>query len=302
MTDYVAVANRATTIQEKRYALNARLLPAFGHLPIGNITTGTIDAQVATWVRGGISIKRINNLLTILRRALRCAGEWKLIDRAPYVRHHRYFPPVPQYLTQIESTRLIELMEPGFWRTFILFLLCTGVRFGEAAALRWDDLQLDLDRPLVSIKRGVSEGIVTATKTNASRRTLALIREIAIALRALQYRRPDSEWVFTSPTGKFYRPERTSYILKRACKAACIPIVSWHKLRHSCATQLLMNGVPLTVVKEVLGHTSIEVTSIYTHVTPGLMWDYMHKLSLTGFGRSHGDHRSFSIKWQHKIR
>jgi len=62
---------------------------------------------------------------------------------------------------------------------------------------------------------------------------------------------------------------------------AGIPIVSWHKLRHSCASQLLARRVPLPAIKEVLGHTSLEVTSIYTHIIPGLMKDYMYLLSDT---------------------
>jgi hypothetical protein len=58
MTDYVMIANRHTTVAEKRYALKSRITPAFGHLPLQEITTGTVDAQVATWVRSGLSIKR----------------------------------------------------------------------------------------------------------------------------------------------------------------------------------------------------------------------------------------------------
>jgi len=279
MTDYVAVANRASTAREKRYALNRRLLPAFGHLPLSHITTNIIDARVAEWMREGLGVKRINNVLTVLRRALRCAEEWGLLDRVPLVRHHRYFPPVPRYLTRVESDRLLQVMEPGFWRTLVLFMLRTGVRFGEASALRWEDLDLDSDQPFVAIRRAISGGEVADPKTAGSRRTIALVPELVIALRVLHHQRPTTEWVFTAPSGRFYRPDNCASVLKRACRRAGVPVVTWHKLRHSCATQLLASGVPLAAIKELLGHTSIEVTTMYAHVAPNLMWDYMHVLS-----------------------
>lgn len=279
MTDYVAIANRPSTHREKESALRVHLLPAFGHMKLSQITTNIIDAAVARWIRGGMSVKRANNIMTILRKSLSCAVEWGLIARAPVVRHHRYFPPIPQYLTRTESQRLLECMAPGFWKTFVQFLLATGVRFGEAAALRWDDLELESSRPTVAIRRGVVRGIISEPKTRASRRTIILIPEVVIALRALRLQRQDSEWVFTSPSGRFHEPAKTSRVLRAACLKAGVPVISWHKLRHSCATQLLACGVPMPAIKEVLGHTSLEVTSIYAHVVPGLMWEYMQLLS-----------------------
>jgi len=183
MADHVAIANRPSTVLEKECGLKSRLLPKFGHLPLEEVSTNTIDAAAASWIRSGMSVKRANNLLSILRQSLRCAVEWGILPRAPLVRHHRYFPPVPQYLTRAESRRLLESMESGFWRTFVGFLLGTGVRFGEAAALRWDDLDLDGPVPTVVIRRGVVHGIVAEPKTKASRRTIILIPEVVVALR-----------------------------------------------------------------------------------------------------------------------
>jgi len=279
MTEYVAIANRVSTQREKACALRSRLLPAFGHLRLDAISTNIIDGQAAKWIRSGMSIKRANNILSVLRRALRCAVEWGILEQAPIIRHHRYFRPVPQYLTRAESRRLLDAMDPGFWKTFVCFLLGTGVRFGEAAALRWEDFDLDAAVPTVTIQRGVAHGVVSEPKTQASRRTIVLIPEVVIVLKALRYRRPNTDWVFTSPSGSFYRPSGTLKVLKRACRNAGLPELSWHKLRHSCATQLLSCGVPLPAIKEILGHANIEVTAIYTHVVPGLMWEYMNRLS-----------------------
>lgn len=280
MERYVAVANRPATVLEKRVALRSRLLPAFGHVPIGAISTNLVDARVAQWRREGISLKRVNNLATILRCSLRCAAEWGLIREAPRIRHHKYIPPVPMFLSAAEGERLLAAMEPGFWRTLVLFMMRTGVRFGEAAALRWEDLDLDASPARVLIRRGVCHGIVAEPKTRASRRSIALTHDLEVALRAHRLRRGGkSEWVFTSPAGRFYSPEKSCHFLKKACMKAGVPVITWHKLRHSCASQLLAKGVPLVAVKELLGHTSIETTTIYTHIAPNLMWDYMKLLA-----------------------
>ena len=170
-------------------------------------------------------------------------------------------------------------MEPGFWKTFVQLLLTTGLRFGEAAALKWEDLELATDRPYIMVKRSVCYGIVSEPKTRQSRRTIALIPETAASLRALRAETPKTPWAFMTRTGRLLNSGRSVAVLKRACVNAGVPIVSWHKLRHSCATQLMAEGVPLIAIKEVLGHTNIDVTAIYTHVVPSSMWQYMSVLS-----------------------
>jgi hypothetical protein len=72
MTEYVEIANRVSTVREKQSALWTHFLPTFGSLKLCEITTNTVDAKVAVWMRSGMSVKRANNLLTILRRSLRC--------------------------------------------------------------------------------------------------------------------------------------------------------------------------------------------------------------------------------------
>jgi integrase len=292
ITEYVAIANKAATLQEKRSALRSRLLPAFGHLPIGAITTGIVDEQVARWRRQGLGMKRINNLVTIFRKSLRCAEEWGLIERAPIIRHYKVMPPLPQFLRPEESARVLAELPSGFWRTFGLFMMTTGARFGETAALRWEDFDLDNAlRPYVMIQRAVSLGIVDTTKTPNSRRTIPLIPELTVALRALRHT-SKSEWVFPTKDGTFHRPDRCSYVLKNACRRAGLRPITWHKLRHTYATQLMAAGVPLMAIKSLLGHTSLTTTAIYTHVVPDLMWDYVSVLSPSSRIEKSGDQKA----------
>lgn len=121
----------------------------------------------------------------------------------------------------------------------------------------------------------MEHGVVDDPKTPQGRRVVSLIPETAEALQALRHDRP---YVFSPPRGAFYRPNTCSHILKAACREAGVREITWHKLRHTCATDLTARGVPLLVVKNILGHASIEMTMRYAHVAPDTARDYMQVL------------------------
>lgn len=281
MREYVAVHNRRSTTREKRSSLNAHLFPAFGELRLDAITTAKVDMVIAEWQRSGLGAKRICNLLTVLRRCLKTAEEWQLVRVAPRVRSLRVMPPIPVFLTPDETARLLNAISPGFWHTLALFIATTGVRFGEAAGLQWDDLNLDAEYPCVFIQRAVESGNVDQTKTAAGRRTVPLVPETVAALR-LHPR--TSEWVFPSATGIFLRSNHCSVHLTEACRRAGIRRITWHKLRHTVASTLMSKGVPLVVVKSILGHTTVEMTARYTHVDPHVARACIQALSPSSSG------------------
>lgn len=273
---YVATNNRASTQREKASSLKSHLIPVFGNLRLDEITTAGTDRAIAVWIENGLSAKRINNLSTVLRKALRTAVEWGLLRDAPKIRHLRVDAPPPVYLARDEYAQVIAAAEPGFWQTFILFMLTTGVRFGEAAALRWEDLHLDDPSPWVYIQRGVEHGNIDEPKTRAGRRPIGLVPETVDALRAFQNA---SKWVFKTPKDNFLRPGNTLGHLFAACDRAGVRRVTWHKLRHTVATELMIRGTPLLVVKDILGHKTLEMTARYAHVAPAVARDYMRMLS-----------------------
>jgi integrase len=77
--------------------------------------------------------------------------------------------------------------------------------------------------------------------------------------------------VFTDAVGRPLRPYNVSYAFQRARAAAGLPLVRFHDLRHSAATLLLAEGVPLIVISNVLGHSGIAITaSHYAAIVPEL--------------------------------
>lgn len=122
-----------------------------------------------------------------------------------------------------------------------------------------------------------------APKTRKSRRSVLLIPDAIEAL-AEQKRRqlsdlaerpvPIDALVFTSPTGRPLHGTNVLPPFRRALLAAGLPKITLHDLRHSCATILLGAGVPLPVIAEMLGHSSIRVTAdLYAHIVPELRED-----------------------------
>jgi integrase len=157
------------------------------------------------------------------------------------------------------------------YTAFLVMALC-GLRRGEAAGLRWSDL--DLDAGLAYVTRQVQrvKGVLTPCplKTPASRRAVALAPEIVAALRALRqaqadYARangiPPSRYVFPGPGGGPLRPDYLTLTFGRLVKRSGLPPVRLHDLRHGAATLMLLDGTELKVIADQLGHSSVVLTA-----------------------------------------
>jgi len=260
---YVIARNRSHTQREKRAALKHHLVPAFGLQHLDEITTERIDAFTASKVQAGYAPKSINNLLTILRCCLVTAQEWRRLTVVPRVRWVRVPEQPYKCLTEEQLERVVAAADTGFWHALILFVADTGVRFNEAAALHWEDVDLASIAPSANICRGAAMGVIGPTKTGRSR-VVPLTARVQEALRALPKR---NQLVFPRRDGEPMRTEHSIDGLYRACDRAGVPRVGWHALRHTIATLLSQRGVPLGNVQKLLGHSTITMTSRYAHST-----------------------------------
>ncbi|MGH9017211.1 MAG: site-specific integrase, partial [Acidimicrobiales bacterium] len=177
--------------------------------------------------------------------------------------------------------------------TLWLFYLLTGMRRGEALALRWSDVDLDratatVRRSLVPVDHGLSFG---EPKTARGRRRIGLDPELVAALAAHRRRTSGAggdaagagtagghedgdALVFAHPDGSPLHPERVSRWFARAVRRTGAPPIRLHDLRHLHATLALAAGVPVRVVADRLGHSSTAVTTdIYQHVLPEMDHD-----------------------------
>jgi integrase len=159
----------------------------------------------------------------------------------------------------------------------------TGLRLGELLGLRWSDLTDGALTVRRSYARAEGGGWAMAEpKTRRSRRTVMLPAVARDGLdrqseqQAAAKDAAGSAWqdragqIFTDAVGRPLHPTAVSHSFRVVADRLGLP-VRLHDLRHTAATLMLGAGVPLKLVSETLGHSSIAVTAdVYAHVTPEL--------------------------------
>ena len=187
-------------------------------------------------------------------------------------------------LTRIENVAAItyqsgEVRYRHTW--FFLLLANTGLRAGEAIALRWDNI--DLDKGFIHVKQNASvvkcrdgkenkyQVVITTVKTKTGNRIVPCNEKALQALRALQdYQKSHhihSDYVDCNDKGELLSQQTLPKILKAILKAADVPYRSVHSFRHTVATNLIQAGVDVKVVSQLLGHSSVKITyDTYVHM------------------------------------
>jgi integrase len=186
------------------------------------------------------------------------------------------------YLDDKEALQVLEkLMEaPLKWRTIVMLLIHSGMRRGEACGLMWKDI--DFDNKLVHITKANQylSGMGTfekETKTETSNRVVKLPDEMLSLLREYRVwqteerlkmgdRWHDSGKIFTQENGKPMHPDSATAWIAKFRDANALPYFSPKALRHTSATLLIMQGVPVKAVSSRLGHASQNITNaVYSH-------------------------------------
>jgi integrase len=272
LREYVKVNCRPCVLEGNTSALYNRIIPIIGNIPITDIAVRHIDQLKAYHTEQGNSPKTINNYLAVLRRCLRSAVDWEILDRIPRIQLLKVTPPPFRFIEPDEARRLVVAAPAGHWRAMIVVALQTGLRASEIQGLEWQDI--DFGRSLLQVRRGVVEGYVAAPKNNRMR-FIPLTEAVATELSALP--RLEAR-VFPAPPilGVYGLMQKT---LKGIAKDAGITgKIGWHTLRHSFASHLVSAGAPLKVVQEVMGHSSYEMTLRYAHLSPNTIHQTMRLL------------------------
>lgn len=271
-----ATHNKPSTVEEKRIIFERHLVPTLGGLRLDEIDTRRLDAYAAAKTKEELAAKTVNNHLAALRRMLSLAVEWGLLGAVPTVRRLRVHDPTVRFLDFDEANKLIAAMhrEPS-WQRMMLVAMRTGLRRGELIGLRWTDADLKAGRLVV--RQAVCRGTITTPKSGRSRE-VPLCSSAKQALR--EHRHLRGPLVFCEDDGTMLKEHCLRPPLRRACKRAGIEEIGWHVLRHTFASHLVMRGVPLKVVQEYLGHSTIEITMRYAHLSPEVRRDAVDLLDL----------------------
>jgi len=189
-------------------------------------------------------------------------------------------------LSENELRALLEQMPTG-WRLFFEFLAHTGLRIGEAIALRWSDV--DFNRRRLSVERRYYRGGFDAPKSKYGRRKVPLSEGMARDLEARWLLVDDAGGlVFTSEAGTVIDSSNLMQrVLKKAGRRAGVPWVGFHTFRHTCATTLFRRGLNAKQVQVWLGHHSPAFTlATYVHFLADDLPDASFLDDVTGSGNN----------------
>ena len=200
----------------------------------------------------------------------------------------------PVFLSAEEMQKMFEALRGTKLELPVLVAAFYGFRRGEALGLKWD--AIDFERDTITIKHIVTNAkidgkceIVCAdrAKTKSSLRSLPLvsnIREKLLALREQQkenrrvcgncYSKKYDGYVFVDAMGNIFNPRSVTANFSKLLEQNGLRHIRFHDLRHSCASLLLANDVPLKQIQEWLGHSDFTTTAnIYAHL------DYKSKIT-----------------------
>ena len=241
------------------------ILKALGGYRLREFTPAMIQAFLTAAGKGrsGQTVVHLRNALSaIFGHAKRCSfirGDLPTeFVKVPEIRAKS-----PEALSLEQSRLLLENMREPY-RTVAHLMVATGLRIGEALALQWDNV--DLERRVLRVRLNFSNGEWTTVKSAHSVRDLPLTDETAMALEAMQIPGPSAWLVFPNKFGcPLDAHNLSARELKPACKAAGIPPIGWHALRHTALTLIQQSGASRGEAKMVAGHGSERMTNTYTH-------------------------------------
>ncbi len=270
-----------------RYEQYVRLhaIPRIGKLSMEKLTAQHLQRLYADRLDAGLSPTTVHHLHATMHKALSQAVRWNVVARnvADLVDPPRIVKHEMETLSPENARRLLSAATADRMEGLFTLALTTGMREGELLGLRWRDVRLD-DATLEvrgSLQRVAAGLVVMEPKTKHSRRRVGLTEAAVAALRRHRVRQAEerrrlgarwaeSDFVFTDEVGmpidatKFLRNS-----FRPLLRAAGLPDMRFHDLRHTAATLVLGRGIHPKIVSEMLGHSQIAITlDLYSHVTP----------------------------------
>jgi len=234
---------------------------------------------------GGVSRRVLKYFSTIFCQVFKKAILEQIIDNHPSINvpipKEIETPPVWKFLESGEVEKVINAFEGHLLKPVIVIALYYGLRRSEVLGLKWDSI--NFEKNIIEIKHtvlryGSSFEERDRTKNKSSRRTLGLIPGIKKMLLNLKLEQNSnkklfsnayyaSDYIFTWPDGKLIKPDYITRTFPKVLEENGLEKLRFHDLRHSCASLLHANGVDMVDIKAYLGHSAIQTTERYTHIS-----------------------------------
>jgi integrase len=225
---------------------------------LSTITPLVLEQYKQTRKEQGRSEVTINRELAFLKNLFTMAIQWGRAHENPVkqVQMFREDNGRTRFLTNEEEVRLLS--ECGaHLRPVVIAAIHTGFRKSELLSLTWGNV--NFRHQLVTVEAGYAK--------NSEARSVPMTSLLTETLKPIRINGDPKSSVFRNSAGKPYRNISTAF--NSAVKRARITDFTFHDLRHTFASRLVMRGVDLTTVKELMGHKHINMTLRYAHLAPG---------------------------------
>jgi integrase len=271
--------------------LRIHVLPEFGTLKLKEITRGRIKDFIASKINDGYSASSATHMRNLISNVLNKAVDDEVIHANPSLRLGKIVQKTNgegegnesnkvDPLTREETATLLSAALTHFRKDYALILLLfrTGLRIGEALALKWGDI--DFNGRFIHVQRGLSRMKIQTPKSGKTRRidmspqlaeTLTVYRTeckkkgLALGLGDVP------EYVFTDKKGGFIDLSNwRRRIFNKVLEKAKLRKIRIHDGRHTYATLRISKGDNIADVSKQLGHYSVRLTmDVYYHWLPG---------------------------------
>ena len=278
---------KPSTQAAHRSNLKSHLLPAFGNSQLEDISSAQVFDLLEQNRQDGLSPKTLLNLYLLLQKMLRLAVDLQLLStspmsRVPKPRTERVEKPT---LTPAQVRSLIEAVPEKLQALFVVLYL-TGLRIGEALALKWKDV--DFADSKLYVRRSLWRRREQTPKSRRSVRAKHVLPTMAAALvrhRELSFYTQAEDYIFTTQAGKPLDPDdlrkRTLYpaMDKVGIKHTHPRAYGFHLFRHSAGSEMHKRTNDLKQTQRFLGHSGVAVTAdVYVHLQADTEVEAMKKL------------------------
>ncbi len=278
---------RQRTWERYEQIVRVHLKPTLGRIKLKGLTPTQIRSLYREKLDSSLAPRTVQYIHTTLHKALKDAVTDGLIPRnsASVVKAPRPQKKEIRPLSLDQVRAFLEAMRGDRFEALYVLAVTTGLREGELLGLKWDDL--DLEAGTMQVRRTLSEtksGRIFEAPKNGKGRSVNLTVQAVEALK--RHRKTQlEEWmrlaglwedhglVFPNRVGKPMNAKNlTARSFKPLLKRTGLPKdVTFHGLRHTCATVLFGKRVHPKLVQELLGHATISITlDTYSHVLPNM--------------------------------
>ena len=266
-------------------------------LPINDLKTLKIQEFYNKLIKDNISPNNIKKVHKLLRQFFSYAEKEGYIIKNPCInatlpKNKKEIENIIaerktkfQYFNEKEIKQLLNLFKNTRYENIIKFALGTGMRKGEILGLQWRDV--DFNNRNIHVVHNLSyvanianngmrtyRTILQTPKSENSIRIIPMSKQIYNLLNSLN---KDSDYVFSS-RGSHFDIKWTEKFWSKTLKGTNLEGKTFHDLRHTFATMLLLNGANLIQIKELLGHSSVKITEMYLDALPKSKQEIVNKI------------------------